>query len=102
MPPAPEPSSQLATPSLPDGAAGRPWRRRLLRICFALFTLEIGLFLAIFPWTDKWEFNYFEDVLPSLRDLWDEPSFRGALTGLGLVNIYIACLQFLRSFRRGG
>ena len=100
MPPAPEPASQLAEPSLPEGATGRPWQKRLLRICFALFTLEIGLFLVIFPWTDRWEFNYFQDVLPSLRDLWDEPAFRGALTGLGLVNVYIACLQFLHSFRR--
>ena len=79
----------------------KTWARRLLHLCLALFTLEIGLFLVIFPWTDRWEFNYFQDAIPALSGLWDEPSFRGALTGLGLVNVYIACWQVLQALRRG-
>lgn len=89
------PSGPVQTPRTP-----RTWQKNLLRICFALFTFEIGLFLVIFPWTDNWNINYFQEVIPWFQDLWYEPAFRGALTGLGFVNLYIACLQVVRSFRK--
>jgi len=76
------------------------WQRRLLRISIALFTLEIGLFLVFFPWTESWDVNYFQTLTPTLQNLWKQPSFRGALTGLGFVNIYIACLQAVHCFRK--
>ena len=73
---------------------------RLLRVCLAIFTFEIGLFLTIFPWVDIWSLNYFSGWLPALENLWDDPYFRGAITGLGLVNIYLACSEVVRIFRR--
>ena len=76
------------------------WQRRLVRISLALFVFEVGAFLVIFPWTSDWDLNYFQSFTPKLQDLWQAPSFRGALTGLGFVNIYIACLQVVYSFRR--
>jgi hypothetical protein len=79
----------------------RRWQARLLGICFALFTFEIGLFLVIFPWMDDtWDLNYFNSVLPALQAVWDDPYFRGALTGLGLVNIFIACQEVIRALKR--
>jgi len=78
-----------------------PKRRpgRLLTVCFAVFAFEVGLFLVIFPWQDSWTFNYFQGINPNLESLWDEPSFKGLVTGLGFVNIYIALLQVIRLFR---
>jgi hypothetical protein len=78
------------------------WPRRLLQVSLALFTFEIGLFLTIFPWTDYWilSLNYFQAVIPGFKDVWDQPAFRGVLTGLGLVDIYLACLQVVNAFRR--
>jgi hypothetical protein len=73
------------------------WQRRLLRISLALFIFEVGVFLVVFPWTDNWNVNYLQAFT---RELWYSPSFRGALTGLGFVNIYIACLQVAHSFHR--
>ncbi len=73
---------------------------RLLRLCFAIFTFEIGLFLTIFPWVDIWNLNYFSGWLPVLENVWDDPYFRGAITGLGLVNIYVACLEVFKVFRK--
>ena len=73
---------------------------RLLRLVFAIFTFEIGLFLTVFPWVDIWSLNYFSGWFPALENIWDEPYFRGAITGLGLVNIYVACAEVLRLFRR--
>ena len=91
----------LAPPPEPaDVQPSRSWRRWFLRILFALFTYAIGLFLVVFPWTDFWTLNYFGEAYPVLRDLWYENSFRGAITGLGFVNIYIACLQVVYSLRK--
>jgi|SRR5271163_2608586 len=79
----------------------RTWQSRLLGICSAIFTFEIGLFLVVFPWMDDvWNINYLQKLLPVLRTIWADPYFRGALTGLGLVNIYISCLEMIRLFRR--
>lgn len=88
------------TPEPAAPVTQKVWPRRLLRVALALFTVEIGLFLAIFPWTDYWNFNYFQQAIPGLQDLWDQPAFRGAVTGLGLVNIYLAGLQVVNAFRR--
>lgn len=94
-PPALEPE---APPEIPYRQS---WQSRLLNITFAIFAFEIGLFLMIFPWMpDVWDLNYFGSAGPALARLWDEPYFRGAITGLGLVNIYIALLQVVRIFRR--
>jgi hypothetical protein len=96
--PNPEPKQEAPVQSSSKPKLG--WQRRLLRISLALFTFEVGIFLVLFPWTESWNVNYFQGLTPGLQDLWQQPSFRGALTGLGFVNIYIACLQFVHSFRR--
>ncbi|HVO97132.1 MAG TPA: hypothetical protein VMT15_03655 [Bryobacteraceae bacterium] len=71
-----------------------------MTICFALFAFEIGLFLVVFPWQDSWTLNYLQAISPAIANLWDEPSFKGLVTGLGFVNIYISLLQISRLFRR--
>lgn len=79
----------------------RPKRRNvLLRVCFAIFAFEIGLFLVIYPWRDTWTFNYFQGSHPILEQIWDDPFFRGALSGLGVMNIYLAVTEFVNTFRR--
>jgi hypothetical protein len=102
--PIPGPESEQTTPPAdPSGTQTHRkigWQRRLLRISLALFVFEIGAFLAVFPWTESWNVNYFQTLTPWLQSLWYQPSFRGALTGLGFVNIYIACLQVVSSLRR--
>jgi hypothetical protein len=93
------PGQNLASP--PQTRRSHTWQSRLLGICMAIFTFEIGLFLVIFPWMDDtWSGNYLQKLIPVLRGVWGDPYFRGALTGLGLVNIYIACLEMIRLFRR--
>ncbi len=87
------------TPAPMAAPDNTPRRYRVLRYLFALFTLEVGLFLVVFPWTDSWLFNYFEDSTDLLRDVWEDPFFRGAISGLGLVNVYLAIVEFLRAIR---
>jgi hypothetical protein len=87
---------QVPSPVLPPQMSRR---YKILRYLFALLTLEIGLFLVIFPWTDRWMFNYIQDTNGWLRDIWQDPYFRGAISGLGVVNIYLAFLDFFRTTR---
>ena len=95
----PLPASERAPEEVPKPA--KSWQSRLLGVCFALFAFEIGLFLIIFPWMDDtWDLNYFNSVMPALQTVWDDPYFRGALTGLGFVNIYIACQAMIRALKR--
>jgi hypothetical protein len=88
------------TSTVEPPVAPRRWQGRLLTVCFAVFAFEVGLFLIIIPWQDSWTLNYFQGVNPNFQNLWDEPSFKGLVTGLGFVNIYIALLQVARLFRR--
>ena|SRR5579863_10190002 len=97
------PENALPPPLAPEEAPkrARSWQSRLLGVCFAIFTFEIGLFLMIFPWMDdSWDLNYFNSMVPVLQNLWDDPYFRGALTGLGFVNIYIACREVIRVLKK--
>ena len=97
----PEPASTPDSPPPPTPELRRVSRiPRLLRVCFAIFTFEIGLFLTVFPWVYIWSVNFFSGWFPALENIWDEPYFRGAITGLGLVNIYIACAEVWRLSRR--
>jgi hypothetical protein len=96
------PSPQPAPETVPSEPAPAPrkWSARLLNICFAIFAFEIGIFLVVFPWMDDtWKMNYFSSS--TLRAIWEDPYFRGALTGLGLVNIYVALWEFMRTLREG-
>ena len=93
-------SQASGPPQSAAGAANRSRRRRrLVSICFAIFTFEIGLFLVIFPWMDSWSVNSIQGLLPIIQNVWDDPYFRGAVTGVGLVNIYIAFQEVLRLLR---
>jgi hypothetical protein len=77
----------------------RPWQRKLLTLCLMVLSLEVGVFLVVFPWLDAWETNRAATYTFWLEVTWGNPYFRGALTGLGLVNIYIALLELLRLAR---
>ena len=55
--------------------------------------------MLVFPWLDPWQNNWVADLLPGLARLWGNPFFRGALSGLGFVNIYIALVEAFRTRR---
>lgn len=57
---------------------------RLLLI--ALF-LEAGFVLVVVPWSSFWDRNYFAESLPALDALISNNYVRGAVSGLGVVNL---------------
>lgn len=79
----------------------RSWYQRLGVMLFVIFCFEIGVFLLVFPWLDPWDNNWVAD-LRGLSEVWDSTFFRGALSGLGLLNIYISFLEVFRLRRAVG
>ena len=87
-----EPHSELAAVPAPRYR----WYHKMAAVLFITFCLEIGAFLLIFPWTEFWESNYFSSVLPFAQRHWDNMYVRGAISGLGVVNLYICFGEILR------
>ena len=75
------------------------WQRRLLGFCLVLFAFELGLFLLIFPWLPSWERSWVAMHSPEFSRVWMSSYFRGALSGLGVLNIYIALLEALKQLK---
>jgi hypothetical protein len=72
------------------------WYHKMSAVVFITFCLEIGLFLLIFPWTEYWDGNYFSGVWPQLRDYWNNMYVRGAVSGIGVANLYISFVEIFR------
>lgn len=60
--------------------------RRLLLIAFFL---EVGFALVVVPWSSFWDRNYFAQALPFVSTFITNDFVRGAVTGLGLVNLIV-------------
>lgn len=52
-----------------------------------VFFLEVGLLLVVVPWTAYWERNYFASILPAVRPWLANHFVRGAVSGLGVLNL---------------
>ncbi len=78
------------------------WYHKLSALLYAVFCFELGTFLLVFPWLDSWSANYFRSLFPWLQSVWVEPGFRGAVSGVGIVNLYIALIEIFRLRRFSG
>lgn len=61
------------------------WRRLL----YVAYFLEVGLLLVLVPWSAFWERNYFVGMFPPLLDVLRNNYARGAVSGLGIVNLLV-------------
>lgn len=93
-----------SAPPLPPERKPQPtWFDRFSSFLFVVFCCELGLFLLVYPWTDSWTENYFsvaapDRVLTVWRLWWNNPYVRGAVSGLGVVNLWIALTEVFRMF----
>lgn len=55
--------------------------------------LESGLLLVLIPWSAFWERNYFVELSPAISLLLTNNYVRGAISGLGLVNVWAALAE---------
>ena len=102
---APVPQNGEPGISAVTGPAGSGWFSRLSSVLFIIFCFELGLFLLIYPWTESWSDNYFSWVITgsvqtSWHEFWNNSYVRGGVSGLGVVNVWIAILEVFRLFAR--
>jgi len=75
---------------------------RLLAVAFILFCFEVGLFLIFVPWSTLWESNVLLTYSFSLRNFLLNNFVRGAVSGLGLIDVVLGLAElavFWRSLR---
>jgi hypothetical protein len=72
---------------------------RLFIILYILFCFEMGLFLFIFPWISIWTKNYFVGEYPLIASIASNYFVRGAVSGIGLADVWLAFYELWR-FRR--
>jgi hypothetical protein len=94
------PSSVPATPPPPKVSRLLRWQRRILGFCFVVFTVEVGLFLIIFPWLDSWDLNWLSlHGAAEWHSVWMSRYLRGGVSGLGVLNLWIALNELARQVR---
>ena len=63
---------------------------RLLRVLLSLDFLLLGVLLLFLPWLGVWEHNFFLSKFPEMIPYVLHPSVRGAVSGLGALDIVMA------------
>ena len=58
-----------------------------MRLLLVAFFLEVGFALIVVPWSAFWDRNYFAQALPAVQMLMTNNFVRGAVSGIGLVNL---------------
>jgi len=62
--------------------------------------IEAGLLLVLIPWSAFWDRNYFADAVPGLHDFITNNFVRGAVSGLGVLNLFAALSELADMFGR--
>jgi hypothetical protein len=63
---------------------------RVFHVLLVILCFEMGALLLYLPWTIYWEQNYFLSHFPALLPVLLHPSFRGLVSGVGLLDILLA------------
>ena len=98
--PAP-PGPQLVAKNQPGPPSSLAiWIDRLGLVIRVVFYIELGMLLAVLPWTRLWTDNSLAANLPGLREMMQINFIRGLISGIGLVDIWIGVWEAVR-YREG-
>ncbi len=75
---------------------------RLLTILYIIVCFEMGVLLFIFPWVSLWGKNFFIDHYPWVSSIVQNYFVRGAISGIGLADIWLAVYELWRLRRELG
>jgi hypothetical protein len=90
-PPSPSPGP------LADNSDEMPvWLQRVFVVVYVLFCIELGLVLIILPWTQFWFSDAWLVQWPNLRHFLRLGFVRGAVSGLGLLDIWLGVVEAVR------
>ena len=71
--------------------------RPILRVPLLLLWIAGGLVLILLPWSNLWDANYYLYQYPTLGLLLKNAYLRGAVSGLGFLNVLLS----FEAFRHG-
>ena len=80
------------------GAGDGPLVSVLGRLLFLAYFIEVGLVLLVVPWSPFWERNYFLGLWPALGEVTRSNLVRGAVSGLGIINLWAAMAELATLF----
>ena len=83
---------------VPPRCEGNVLFRRLVLVAFFI---EVGLLLIVLPWSLFWEHNYFMLAAPAIKPALTNPFVRGAVSGLGIVNLCAGFAEMIGSSQCG-
>lgn len=72
------------------------WIDRLGLVIRVVFYIELGMLLAVLPWTRLWTENGLVLGMPQLRSVLQMNFVRGVVTGVGLVDMWIGIWEAVR------
>lgn len=72
------------------------WYHKFSALLFIIFCMEVGVFLVVFPWTGFWDSNFFAALVPEWHGYWTNAYVRGAVSGVGVLNLYISFVEIFR------
>ncbi|MGJ5815037.1 hypothetical protein [Paludibaculum fermentans] len=76
------------------------WMEKTAAVLFCVFCIELGLFLLVYPWLDNyWSRNWLLQLRPDWQPTLLSQQFRGAVSGLGILNIFLGFLEVMRLSR---
>ena len=64
--------------------------KSFLHVLLALDVFLLGVLLILVPWLGYWDHNFFLDKYPGLIPVLLHPSVRGAVSGLGFLDLALA------------
>lgn len=87
-----DPSSQPVPQAIPEEQQHRTpaWLRRIDLFLRVIVRLYLGLLVVALPWTHLWDENHLFNLMPQIAWLADNGVVRGLVSGLGLLNLWIA------------
>ncbi len=79
-----------------------PFHRKLGSFIFVAFAFELGVFLLVFPWLGNWGRASIPGLTVWLGTYWGSSYLRGAISGLGALDLYVSLSEFARLRRSWG
>jgi hypothetical protein len=69
-----------------------------MALLLAALFVEVGFVLLVVPWSVLWDRNYFIDIVPQFHELLTSNYLRGAVSGLGVLNIGAGIAELVALF----
>jgi hypothetical protein len=77
-------------PVPPDPGRIRVWLRRIELLFYVILRIYVGVIVIVLPWTPLWSDNNWINYFPRISTFLMHGAVRGIISGLGVLNLYIA------------